>query len=432
MSQPSLLIIQGARAFDPACNLDDIVDVVIESGTITRVGSGAAAGLDLAQAAKVVQAHGCLLLPGLIEVHAHLREPGFEYKEDIATGLAAAAAGGYVHVCAMANTRPVNDSPETTAFMIQRARSIGGPRLHPIAAITCGLKGEQLTDMDALRNAGAVAFSDDGRCVMSGEILRQSLRKARELDVPIIQHAEDHSMTSASTMHDGLVSERLGLTGWPREAEDSIVARDLEIAAATGGHYHLAHASTRGSARLIRAALDRGLRVSAEAAPHHLLLTDSLIEMTDAAAKVNPPLREADDVTELRRALADGTVSCVATDHAPHSAEEKARGMAGAPPGMIGMEFCLPLMMRLVQLGELPLARLVDALTAAPARLIGVDAPAIREGAVADVCLFNPGASYRLTAGDLHSKSANTPFLGQELKGRVELTIAAGSICFER
>jgi len=431
MSQPSLIVIQGARAFDPGRSLDDIVDVVIESGTITRVGAGASAGLIGAPAARVIQAEGRWLFPGLVEVHAHLREPGFEYKEDIATGLAAAAAGGYAHVCAMPNTRPANDSPETTAFMIDRARSLAGPRLHPIAAITHGLQGDRLTDMVALRAAGAVAFSDDGRCLMSGELLRQALLKARELGVPIIQHAEDHTMTSGSTMHDGCVSQRLGQPGWPREAEDCIVARDLEIAAATGGHYHLAHASTRGSVRLIRSALDRGLRVSAEVAPHHLLLTDSLLETSDATAKVNPPLREAEDVAELRRALADGTVSCVATDHAPHSVEEKARGMATAPPGMIGMEFCLPLMMRLVEYGDLSLARLIDALTAAPAHLIGIDAPSIREGVRADLCLYDPGASYTLVASALHSKSTNTPFLGQTLQGRIELTIAAGIICFE-
>lgn len=432
MSPPPLLVIQGARAFDPACGLDEVVDVVIESGTIIRIGAGAAAGFVGAQAAKVVRAEGRWLFPGLVEVHAHLREPGFEYKEDIASGLAAAAAGGYVHVCAMPNTRPANDSPETTAFMIDRARSLGGPRLHPIAAITYGLLGERLTDMAALKAAGAVAFSDDGRCVMSGEVLRQALRKARDLGVPIIQHAEDHSMTGASAMHDGAVSHRLGLPGWPREAEDCIVARDLEIAAATGGHYHLAHASTRGSVRLIRSALERGLRVSAEAAPHHLLLTDSLLETTDAAAKVNPPLREAEDVAELRRALADGTISCVATDHAPHSLEEKARGMTAAPPGMIGLELCLPLMMRLVEYGDLSLARLVDALTAAPARLIGIHAPGIREGDRADLCLYNPEALYALGPATLRSKSSNTPFLGQTLQGRVELTVAAGSICFER
>lgn len=429
--RPPLLVFRAVRAIDPALALDATVDVVIESGTITRVARDAGTSIMRAETAVVIEGDGLWLLPGLVEIHAHLREPGFEHKEDISTGLAAAAAGGYAHLCAMPNTSPVCDTPEAIHRVIARARSLGGPRLHPIAAVTSGLDGTDLTDLRALRDAGAVAFSDDGRCVMSGELLRRALLAARELDAPIIQHAEDHTMTVGTVMHEGAVSRRLGVRGWPREAEDAIVARDLEIAASTGGHYHLAHASTRGSVHLIRSALDRGVPVTAEAAPHHLLLTDAQVETSGALAKVNPPLRETEDLEALRAALRDGTVSCVATDHAPHTAQEKARGLLDAPPGMIGLELCLPLMMRLVEAGALRLERLIDAMTAAPSRVIGIAAPSIRVGARADLCLYDPQECWSPGRAGLRSKSRNTPFLDDTLRGRVRLCIADGVVCFE-
>jgi len=428
---PNLLVFRAIRAIDPAVALDATVDVVIESGTITRIAPDAGSSVLRADNAIVIEGRGLWLLPGLVEIHAHLREPGFEHKEDIATGLAAAAAGGYAHLCAMPNTSPVCDTPEAILRMLDRARSLGGPRLHPIAAVTSGLAGTDLTDLRALRDAGAVAFSDDGRCVMSGELLRRALLAARELDAPLIQHAEDHTMTVGTVMHEGAVSRRLGVRGWPREAEDGIVARDLEIAASTGGHYHLAHASTRGSVRLIRCALERGVSVTAEATPHHLLLTDAQVATSGALARVNPPLREGEDVEALRAALQDGTVSCVATDHAPHASEEKARGLLDAPAGMMGLELCLPLMMRLVEAGALRLERLIDALTVAPSRVIGIAAPSIRVGVRADLCLYDPQECWSAGRAGLRSKSRNTPFLDDTLRGRVRMCIADGVICFE-
>lgn len=414
---------------DPSQALDAEVDVVVEAGRITRIGPAAAQGIGAD--ARTVPGAGLLLLPGLVEVHAHLREPGFEHKEDIETGLRAAAAGGYAHVCAMPNTRPVNDSPEVTALMIERARQVGGPRLHPVAAVTLGLAGERVSDMAALRAAGAVAFSDDGRCVMSGAVMRAALQRARELGTVVIQHAEDHSMTGGSVMHEGEVSRRLGVQGWPREAEDCIIARDLSLVACTGARYHVAHVSTAGAVRLIREARDRGLPVTAEAAPHHLLWTHEQVARDGAACKVNPPLREPQDVQAVVGALADGTIDCVATDHAPHAEQEKGLGLDKAPPGMIGIELCLSLMMSLVNSGALRLERLVDALTARPARVIGIDAPCLRAGAPADLCVFDPGRRWVLEAGALHSKSKNTPLLGRTMQGRVQLSMVGGRIVHE-
>ncbi|MBI5533534.1 MAG: dihydroorotase [Deltaproteobacteria bacterium] len=428
---PAWLVLRQVRAVDPSRGLDDTVDVLIEAGRVVRIGRNACAGLESLAGARVIDAAGKWLLPGFVEVHAHFREPGFEYKEDIESGLKASAAGGYAHVCAMPNTRPANDSPSVTRHMIERAHALGGPRLYPIAAVTQGLKGEVLTDMAALKAAGAVAFSDDGRCVTSSELMRRALQAACALDVAVIQHAEDHAATATAQMHEGDVSRRLGIPGWPRQAEDSIVARDLELVRATRGRYHVAHASTRGTVELVRRAKQQGLPVSAEAAPHHLLLTDASIDGTDARYKVNPPLREEDDVQALREGLADGTIECVATDHAPHSAEEKLLPMAKAPPGMVGIEFCLPLMIGLVEEGVLSLARLVDALTAAPARLIGIEAPALREGVTANLCLFDPAPRYALDERSLHSKSTNTPFAGRPLTGRVQMCLAQGAIAYE-
>jgi dihydroorotase len=428
----NMVIFRAVRAIDPAERLDEQpLDVVVEHGRICRIGQDAGALFAASEQVRVIDARGLWLLPGLVEVHAHLREPGFEYKEDIESGLRAAAAGGYVHVCAMPNTRPVNDNVDTTRFMLDRAQQLGGPRLHPIAAISVGLKGERLSDMAALKAAGAVAFSDDGRCVVSETLMLQALQVAKALDVPLIQHAEDHSMTAGAHMHEGQVSRRLAVAGWPREAEDSIVRRDLALVQSTRARYHVAHVSTRGTVQLIREAKSRGLAVTAEAAPHHLLLTDAWIDGTDSSYKVNPPLREQADVDELRAALADGTIDCIATDHAPHSAEEKGVSFSKAPPGMIGIEFCLALMAGLVHDNVLSLARLIDALTAAPARLIGVQPPSLRQGAMADLCLFDPAARYTLEAGMLHSKSTNTPFLGRELTGRVALCMAQGAIAYE-
>ncbi|WP_437787114.1 dihydroorotase [Sorangium sp. So ce1097] len=430
-SPPPLLLLVGVRAVDPAQQLDDVVDVVVEDGVITRVGRGAATDdLRRAAGAEIIQGDGLWLLPAFVDLHAHLREPGQEYKEDIASGLAAAAAGGFAHVCAMPNTRPVNDTRSITEAMIARARAIGGPALHPIGAITMGQKGSELTEMADLKDAGAVAVSDDGRCVTSSSVMRRALEYAKTFDMPVIQHAEDHALTEGAQMHEGAVATRLGLRGWPRVAEDIIVARDVLLAEATGARYHVAHISSFGAVRILREAKSRGIAVTAEVTPHHLTLTDAAVIGYDTACKVNPPLREQADVDALREALADGTIDVIATDHAPHSTLEKDCEFAEASPGLIGLELVVPVLLDLVRQGALPLGRLVDSLTRAPARVARLEAPTIKAGARAELCLVDPNLSFVLDPARLRSKSKNTPLLGKQLTGRVKMTLAGGRVVF--
>jgi dihydroorotase len=410
--------------------LDGVVDVVVERGKITLVGRDAAANVS-GEKVRTVEGKGKLLLPGFIDLHAHLREPGQEYKEDIASGLAAAVAGGFTDVCAMPNTRPVNDSRAITEMLVGKARDLRSARLHPICAITMGQQGELLTEMSDLKNAGCVAASDDGRCVTSSAVMRRALEYASTFDLPIIQHCEDHALTDGAQMHEGSVSTRLGLRGWPRVAEDIIVARDLMLAEYTGAKYHVAHVSTTGAVRLLREAKARGVAASAEVTPHHLLLTHEAIGLYDTGCKVNPPLREQEDVDALRAALSDGTIDCIATDHAPHSPLEKDCEFAEAAPGMIGLELCLPLLLGLVADGALPRTRLVDALTRGPARVLGFPIPEIREGAPADLVLVDPEATWTVDPARLRSKSKNTPFLGKTVKGKVVTTMVEGKVVFE-
>jgi dihydroorotase len=428
------LVFRRVRALDPAGALDAEVDVLVERGRVTRVGADAANDLvstaDRARV-RIVERAGAWLLPGLVDLHAHLREPGAEGKEDLASGLRAAAAGGFVDVCCMPNTHPVNDSRVVTEMLVAKAHALGGVRLHPVGAITVGQRGEQLTEMADMKDAGAVAVSDDGRCVTSSRVMRHALEYATTFDLPVIQHAEDHDLTAGAQMHEGAISTRLGLRGWPRVAEDIIVARDLLLAEYVGARYHVAHVSTAGAARLVREGKARGISVTAEVTPHHLLLTDQALLGYDTACKVNPPLREPEDVEALRRALADGTIDCVATDHAPHGVLDKEVEMAEALPGMIGLELCLPLLLDLVRDGVLPLARLVEALTAAPARIAGLEAPRIREGARADLVLVDPRARWTIDPARLFTKSRNTPFAGRPVQGRVAMTVCEGRIVHE-
>jgi dihydroorotase len=431
-SQPDVLVFASVRALDPSRSLDAVVDVVVERGAVTRVGAGAAtAEIRRAERARVVDGRGRLLVPAFVDLHAHLREPGHEYKEDIETGLAAAAAGGFAHVCVMPNTKPVNDARSITEAMIARARQLGGSALHPIGAITKGQKGQELTEMADLKEAGAVAVSDDGRCVTSSAVMRRALEYGRTFDLPVVQHAEDHALTEGAQMHEGAVATRLGLRGWPRVAEDVIVARDVLLAEATGARYHVAHVSSLGAVRILREAKARGVKVTAEVTPHHLTLTDAAVIGYDTACKVNPPLREEADVEAVRAALADGTIDAIATDHAPHSSLEKECEFSEASPGMIGLELVVPVLLGLVEGGKLPLARLVDALTRAPSRVVGLDAPSIREGAVAELALVDLAAPFAVDPARLRSKSRNTPWLGKTLTGRVLMTTAGGRVVFE-
>jgi dihydroorotase len=403
---PRVLVLRGVRAIDPSQALDAEVDVVVENGVITRLGRDAAGGFQGpsgsgSEGTLEVDGRGKWVLPGLVDLHAHLREPGQEGKENLESGLFAAAAGGFTDVCAMPNTRPVNDSPLITELLLRRARELSPVRLHPIGAITVGQRGEELTEMAALKEAGAIAVSDDGRCVTSSALMRRALEYARTFDLPLIQHAED-----------------------------IIVARDLILAEYTRARYHVAHLSTLGAARLVREAKSRGLAVTAEVTPHHLLLTHEAVMGYRTACKVNPPLREEEDVEALRQALADGTIDCVATDHAPHGPADKDVPFADAAPGMIGLEICLPLLLGLVKKGALPLGRLVDSLTRAPAKVAGLTAPRLAESARADFVLLDPAYRWTIDPSRLVSRSKNTPFAGVAVEGRVELTVSAGRVAF--
>jgi dihydroorotase len=426
-----LVIFSSIRAIDPARGLDEEVDVVVERGVITRLGRGAAAELVKSPLARVISGAGRWLLPAFVDLHAHLREPGQEYKEDILSGLTAAAAGGFAHVCVMPNTRPVNDTRAITEMLLWRADRCGGPKLHPIGAITMGQKGQELTEMGDLKDAGAVAVSDDGRCVTSSAVMRRALEYARTFGLTVIQHAEDHALTEGSQMHEGVISTRLGLRGWPRVAEDIIVARDVLLAEVTGARYHVAHISSLGAVRILREAKSRGLPVTAEVTPHHLLLTDTALIGYDTACKVNPPLRSDEDVAALRAALADGTIDAIATDHAPHSPLEKDCEFEAASPGIIGLETCFPLLLGLVSSGALPLGRLIDALTRAPALAVGIDVPTLAEGVPAAMVMVEPEKSWIVDRSRLRSKSANTPFLGREVRGSIALTMSEGAVIFD-
>ncbi len=426
------IVFRRVRAVDPSQNLDREVDVVVEGRTITRIGPSAASNLLANDRVRVVDVPGGLLLPGLVDLHAHLREPGHEGKEDIKSGLAAAAAGGFTDVCAMPNTKPVNDTKLITEMLVERARAIGGSRLHPIGAITVGQLGESLTEMNDLKDAGAVAVSDDGRCVTRSDVMRRALEYASTFDLPVIQHAEDHALTQGAQMHEGAMSTKLGLRGWPRVAEDIIVARDVLLAEYVGAKYHVAHVSTLGAVRILREAKARGIKVTAEVTPHHLLLTDASLLGYDTACKVNPPLREDEDVAALREALKDGTIDCIATDHAPHGPGDKECELSEAAPGMIGLELCIPLMLRLVERGVLPLARVVDALTRAPAKVVGLPQPKLAEGAEASFVLVDPKRRWKIEPSRLRTKSKNTPFLGQTVDGMVLATLVAGSFAFDK
>ena len=422
---PGTAVVEGGRVLDPRSGRDEVADIVIEKGRIATVGRDA--GTSLGERAPRWDAGGMWVVPGFIDLHVHFREPGHEYKEDIVSGLEAAAAGGFTTVCCMPNTTPTNDTRDITEMMIARAKDAGGVRLHPFGAITRGLEGRELTEMADLRAAGAVGVTDDGRCVMDSSVMRRAMDYATNFDLLVSQHCEDHNLTAGAQMHDGTVAARLGLRGWPREAEDIIVARDLILAERTGARYHVAHISTRGAVALVREAKSRGLSVSAEATPHHLCLTDESVLGYDTHCKVNPPLRTDDDRAAVQDGLADGTIDCIATDHAPHGAMEKDCEFAEAAVGINGLETAVPALLQLVRDGVLRPSRLIESLTSSPARLISdVGNGSLTPGSPADITVIDPDRRWTVEPEALRSRSHNTPLLNQELQGRVVMTWVEG------
>jgi dihydroorotase len=422
------LVLRGGRVIDPRRGLDAEADVLLADGVVAGIGAGVAQGLG--RDVQVIDARGRWVVPGLIDLHAHLREPGQEYKEDVATGTRAAASGGFTAVCAMPNTTPPNDNRAVTELIVERARKVGVVRVYPIGAITKGLAGESLAEMGELKEAGCVAVSDDGKPVMNAELMRRAMEYARTFGLPIIQHCEDLSLSAGGAMNEGPVATRAGIRAQPTSAESAMVARDLELCALTGARYHVAHVSSADSVRLIAAAKKRGLPVSCEVTPHHLTLTDEACARYDTNAKCNPPLRGAADVEALRAALADGTIDAVATDHAPHSPVEKEVEFEQAAFGMIGLETAVPLVLELVRAGQLSAAAFVTRLSAAPATLFGLPGGTLADGAPADVTIIDPEAEWTVEPAQLRSRSHNTPFAGRPLRGRAVMTIVGGAIVY--
>ncbi len=419
------LLIRGGRVIDPSRQTDGVADVYLADGKVEAVGRNIPAGPD----AEVVDAVGKVVAPGFIDLHVHLREPGQEDLETVATGAMAAAAGGFTAVCAMPNTDPVTDNQAAVGFIVRQAIRAGKARVYPIGAISLGQQGQQLAEFGEMVGAGAVAVSDDGKPVVSSHLMRTALEYARVFGIPVADHCEDPTLSAGGSMHEGLVSTRLGLKGIPAAAEEIMVARDIILAELTGGHVHLCHMSTRGSVELIRRAKQRGLRVTAEATPHHFALSHERVGHYDTNAKMNPPLREAEDREAIRQALRDGTIDAIATDHAPHHYDAKEREFDEAPNGIIGLETSLGLALReLVAPGLLTLPALVELMSTRPARIFRLPGGTLAVGAPADVVVFDPEARWTVRPEAFHSRSRNTPFAGEELPGRVALTVVDGRI----
>ena len=441
MSRP--ILITGARVIDPVAGSDRTGDLFMRDGVIADVPE-APPGDTL-----VIDGTGLIAAPGFIDLHTHLREPGFEDKESIETGVAAAAAGGFTTVCAMPNTSPAIDTSAVVSFIAERAREAGPVRVLAFGAVSRGRKGVELTDMEELARAGVVGFTDDGSPVATGLLMEHALLYAGELGLPVMDHCEDHSITAGLGMHEGAVASRLGLAGYPSAGEESIIARDIALLGLTGGHFHVAHVSTAGGVEMVRAARRRGLRVTAEVTPHHLTMTDEWVlgangsgdgmaaplslSAYDTRAKVSPPLRSRADRDALVEGLCDGTIDAVATDHAPHTFGDKATPFDEAAVGISTLETALGSVMSLVRSGAIDLPTLVARLTSGPASVLGdrfTDLASLAAGTPADVVLFDPEERWTVDVGRFASKGKNTPLAGHTLQGRVRLTIAGGETAF--
>jgi dihydroorotase len=421
------VLVKSGRVVDPANDIDEKLDILIVDGKIAEL----AANIDAGDA-EVINAAGSIVTPGLIDMHVHLREPGLEYKEDIVSGTAAAAAGGVTSVACMPNTDPVIDNLPIAQFIINKAKYEGSANVYPVGCISQGQKGEILAEMGELLEAGCVGFSDDGGPVKNGEMMRRALEYANTFGAPVISHAEDLSLVAGGSMNEGAVATELGLKGIPNAAEDAMAARDIMLAELTGGHLHLAHVSTKGSLELIRQAKARGVRVTCEVTPHHFTLTEEAVRGYNTNAKMNPPLRSQEDVDAVRAALADGTVDAIATDHAPHHVDDKNVEFAIAANGIVGLETLLPLTLKLVADKVLSLKQAVALMTCGPAELLNIDRGTLSVGAVADVTVINPNKEWLLEAEKLHSKSKNSYFDGHTLKGCAMKTLRAGEVVFSR
>ncbi len=417
------ILLRGGRLLDPARALDRTGDLLVVDGSIAAVGSG----IGKPDGAEVIDCTGAIVCPGFVDVHCHLREPGREDVETIASGARSAAAGGFTAVCAMPNTEPVTDNQAAVGFIARQAQRAGAARVYPIGAITLGQRGEALAEFGEMVGAGAVAVSDDGKPVVSAHLMRTALEYARTFGIPVADHCEEPTLAHGGAMNEGLVSARMGLKGIPSEAEEIMVIRDILLARRTGGHVHLCHMSTKGSVELIRWGKERNIRVTAEVCPHHLSLTEEQCEGYNTNAKMNPPLRTPADVAALQEAVRDGTIDVVATDHAPHHYDEKEREFADAPNGIVGLETALAVLMTyLVAPGILDLATLVERMAIAPARIFGLPGGALKKGGVADITVFDPERRWVVEPARFVSKGRNSPYAGHTLQGRALCTIVGG------
>ncbi len=426
--KPEPILLRGGRVIDPGRGLDEVADVLLVDGRVQDVGQpGTPDG------AVVRDVSGQVVVPGLVDVHVHLREPGGEHKETIATGARAAIVGGFTSVCAMPNTDPPIDDPAAVGFVRAEGMRAGAARVYPVGAVSVGLEGERLALIGEMVEEGAVAITDDGRPVSDSGLMRLALEYTQSFDIPVADHCEDRTLSRNGSMNEGVVSTRLGITGIPKAAEEVMIARDLILAEMTGGHIHIQHVSTRRGVELIRQAKERGVRVTAEGTPHHFTLTEDAVDGYRTEAKVNPPLRTADDVAAVREGLADGTLDCIATDHAPHHYDEKEQAFEDAPFGLVGLETALGLgLTELVDGGVLTLPQLIDHMSRAPAGAFHLDAGTLAPGAVADVTVFDPAAEWTVDPAAFVSKSRNTPFAGRKLRGQATLTIVGGRIVWDR
>ncbi len=425
------LLIANARILDPSCQppVDFVGDILVEGDRIAKVGAGIA-NTKLAEGAKVIDAAGLCAAPGFLDIHVHLRDPGFTHKEDILTGCAAAAAGGVTGVCCMPNTKPVTDSEEVLSYILEKAKDADA-RVYPIASITKGMLGKELNDISLMHACGAVAVSDDGRPVENGGMMLKALKTAYEAGVPVISHCEDLTIIDGGIINEGRISKTLGIKGMDRASEDSITAREIVLAESSDTAIHIAHVSTKGSVQLIREAKARGVKVTCETAPHYMMMTDELLLSYNANFRMNPPLREQEDCEAIVEGVLDGTIDAIVTDHAPHAENEK-ENFLKAPNGIVGLEtsFAAACTVLVHQCG-MSLLDLVKLMSTNPANLMRLPGGTLRQGSLADIVLFDPEMTWTVEAENFHSKSRNTPFDGLELTGRVIKTILGGKTVFE-
>ena len=424
------LVIKNGRVIDPVNSLDEPKDILVHKGIIKAIESPGSISFDAGEKPSVIDAKGCVVCPGLIDMHVHFREPGFEYKETITSGCQSAAAGGFTSVAVMPNTNPVNDTRAVTEHILALARTEGIINVYPIAAITQNLEGERLSEMADLKNAGAIAFSDDGRPVMNNELMRRAFEYSKMFELPLIQHSEMLDLTEGGCMNEGMVSTELGLKGMPAEAEDIMVYRDIALLEKTGGRLHVAHISSKNSVDLVRQAKSKGLPVTCEVAPHHFTLTDEAVRGYDTNTKMSPPLRAIEDVEAIKEGLRDGTIDIIATDHAPHDITDKQVEYQNACFGIVGLETALPLSLKLVDEKILSMGDVIKKLTSTPADIFNLKAGNLSLGNEADILIFNPSLEYCIDISKFHSKSKNSPFDGWKVKGKVLHTLVKGKTAY--